>query len=40
VRYEKVSWRGADFIVQNMDGYKIRTVKVQLTVDEAQEAEE
>ncbi len=31
VRYEKVAWRGADFIVQNMDGYKIRTVKVQLT---------
>lgn len=30
VRYEKVAWRGAEFIVQNMDGYKIRTVKVQL----------
>ncbi len=40
VRYEKVSWRGADFIVQNMDGYKIRTVKVQLTANEVQEAEE
>jgi CBS domain containing-hemolysin-like protein len=31
VRYEKVAWRGAEFIVQNMDGYKIRTVKIQLT---------
>jgi CBS domain containing-hemolysin-like protein len=31
VRYEKVGWKGAEFIVQNMDGYKIRTVKVQLT---------
>ena len=30
VRNEKVAWRGAEFIVQNMDGYKIRTVKVQL----------
>ncbi len=39
VRYEKVSWRGADFIVQNMDGYKIRTVKVQLTVAAQETAE-
>ena len=30
VRYEKVAWRGAEFVVQNMDGYKIRTVKIQL----------
>jgi CBS domain containing-hemolysin-like protein len=30
VRYEKVSYQGAEFIVQNMDGYKIRTVKIQL----------
>lgn len=31
VRYEKVSFQGADFIVQNMDGYKIRTVKIQFS---------
>lgn len=30
VRYEKVTSHGAEFIVQNMDGYKIRTIKVQL----------
>ncbi len=35
VRYEKVAWRGAEFIVQNMDGYKIRTVKIQLTTEVA-----
>ncbi len=37
VRYEKVAWRGAEFIVQNMDGYKIRTVKVQLVAEAAGE---
>lgn len=30
VRYEKVSRGNADFIVHNMDGYKIKTVKIQL----------
>ena len=34
VRYEKVAWKGAEFIVQNMDGYKIRTVKVQLKAED------
>jgi len=38
VRYEKVAWHGAEFIVQNMDGYKIRTVKVQLTAEASGEA--
>jgi CBS domain containing-hemolysin-like protein len=28
VKYEKVSYRGLDFIVQNMDGHKIKTVKI------------
>jgi CBS domain containing-hemolysin-like protein len=40
VRYEKVAWRGAQFIVQNMDGYKIRTVKVQLKAESTTEAVE
>ncbi len=28
VRYEKVSYRGMDFIIQEMDGHKIKTVKI------------
>lgn len=28
VRYEKVSGNGLDFIIQNMEGYKIKTIKV------------
>lgn len=40
VRYEKVSSHGAEFIVQNMDGYKIRTVKVQLVVNAPHGADE
>ena len=28
VRYEKVSWNGFDFIIQDMDGHKINTVKI------------
>jgi CBS domain containing-hemolysin-like protein len=28
VKYEKVSYRGLDFIVQSMDGHKIKTVKI------------
>ncbi len=30
VRFEKVSWGEADFVIQSMDGYKIKTVKVIL----------
>lgn len=28
VRYEKVSWNNFDFIIQDMDGHKINTVKI------------
>ncbi|MCK4542034.1 MAG: HlyC/CorC family transporter [Spirochaetales bacterium] len=28
VKYEKVSWENVDFIIQEMDGHKIKTVKV------------
>ncbi|MFP4373449.1 MAG: hemolysin family protein [Spirochaetaceae bacterium] len=28
VRYEKVSYHGKDFIIQEMDGHKIKTVKI------------
>lgn len=28
VKYEKVSWKGNDFIIQEMDGHKIKTVKL------------
>jgi len=28
VRYEKVSYHGMDFIIQEMDGHKIKTVKI------------
>ncbi len=28
VRYEKVSWNGFDFIIQDMEGHKIHTVKI------------
>ncbi|MFP4268568.1 MAG: hemolysin family protein, partial [Spirochaetaceae bacterium] len=28
VKYEKVSYSGCDFIIQNMDGHKIKTVKL------------
>jgi CBS domain containing-hemolysin-like protein len=27
-RYEKVSWRDLDFIIQDMEGHKIKTVKI------------
>jgi CBS domain containing-hemolysin-like protein len=30
VKYEKVSWEGMDFIVQEMEGHKINTVKIIL----------
>ena len=30
VRYEKVSYRGIDFIIQNMEGHKINTIKIVL----------
>lgn len=28
VKYEKVSWKQFDFIVQDMDGHRINTVKI------------
>ena len=28
VRYEKVRWKNFDFIVQDMDGHKVKTVKI------------
>lgn len=36
VKYEKVSWKGSDFIIQEMDGHKIRTVKLVRRGDEEQ----
>ncbi|MDR1444684.1 MAG: hemolysin family protein [Treponema sp.] len=36
VRYEKAVYRGHDFIVHNMDGHKINTVKVVLHHEEDQ----
>jgi CBS domain containing-hemolysin-like protein len=33
VRYEKVSYQNMDFIIQEMDGHKIKTVKVVVTGD-------
>jgi CBS domain containing-hemolysin-like protein len=27
-RYEKVAWNNLDFIIQDMDGHKIKTVKI------------
>ena len=34
VKFEKVSWHGADFIIQEMDGHKIKTVKIVVRSDE------
>ncbi len=28
VKYEKVSWEGFDFVIQDMDGHKINTIKI------------
>jgi len=36
VRYEKVRWKNFDFIVQDMDGHKINTVKIAAVKDEGQ----
>jgi CBS domain containing-hemolysin-like protein len=36
VRYEKVVYRGLDFIIQSMDGHKINTVKIVLHHEEDQ----
>lgn len=33
VRYEKVRWKNFDFIVQDMDGHKINTVKIVAVKD-------
>ena len=30
VRYEKVTYEGINFIINNMDGHKIRTIKIEL----------
>lgn len=30
VKYEKVSWQGINFIVHNMDGHKIKTIKMEI----------
>ena len=34
VRYEKVRWKNFDFIIQDMDGHKINTVKIAAVKDE------
>ena len=34
VRYEKVRWKNFDFIVQDMDGHKINTVKIATVKDD------
>ncbi|MGP1444841.1 hemolysin family protein [Treponema sp.] len=34
VRYEKVRWKNFDFIIQDMDGHKINTVKIASVKDE------
>ena len=36
VKYEKTSWGGFDFIVQDMEGHKINTVKIAAVKDEDQ----
>ena len=36
VRYEKVRWKNFDFIVQDMGGHKINTVKIAAVKDEDQ----
>jgi len=36
VRYEKVRWKNFDFIVQDMDGHKINTVKIAVVKDDDQ----
>lgn len=35
VKYEKASWHGHDFIVQDMEGHKINTVKIMLAREDA-----
>ena len=37
VRYEKVRWNNFDFIIQDMDGHKINTVKIAAVKDEPAE---
>lgn len=34
VKFEKVTYRNVDFVVQDMDGHKIRTIKVMIRPDE------
>ncbi len=35
VRYEKVAYENLDFVIQEMDGHKIKTVKIVVTRDES-----
>jgi len=37
VRYEKVRWNNFDFIIQDMDGHKINTVKIAAVKDDPAE---
>ncbi len=37
VKYEKVSYNNVDFIVQDMDGHKIKTIKLVVKEDEIEE---
>ena len=36
-RYEKVAWQDLDFIIQDMEGHKIKTVKIVLKQDQDEE---
>jgi magnesium and cobalt transporter len=38
VKFEKVAFRGHEFIIQDMDGHKINTVKIVLRKTESEEA--
>ena len=37
VKYEKISWKQYDFIIQDMEGHRINTVKIVLKKEEAVE---
>jgi magnesium and cobalt transporter len=39
VKFEKATYRNLDFIVQDMDGHKIRTIKVVVRPDEEERAD-
>ncbi len=40
VKYEKTSWNGFDFIVQNMEGHRINVIKVIKNSDNDEKLEE